>query len=242
MGSRNWRRVCVVCLLCGTTAIAQTFNSRVSFNGTNGLFPYTISLVQGFDGELYGTTSAGGGYGFGSVFQVLGGTLTTLNSFNSTDGASPYAGLVLATGGNFFGTTNHGGANGYGTIFKITPAGTLTTLHSFASTDGAYPNSALVEASDGNLYGTTQNGGANNICGGGCGTIFKITRAGTLTSLYSFTAGADGSHPFAGLLQATDGKLYGTTFGGTVFKITLQGKLTALHTFQGTDGAGPGPA
>ena len=101
----------------------------------------------------------------GTVFKITpSGTLTTLHSFDGTDGANPYAGLVQATDGNFYGTTSSGGANGDGTVFKITPSGTLTTLYSFCSqsgcTDGANPDAGLVQATNGNFYGTTLDGGA----------------------------------------------------------------------------------
>ena len=122
-------------------------------------------------------------------------TLATLHSFDYTDGDKPQAGLVQGADGNLYGTTTLGGAHtngvalsGQGTVFKITPSGTLTTLYSFCSqngcTDGANPSAALVQGTDGNLYGTTQGGGANvNDCGFGCGTVFKITASGTLTTL-----------------------------------------------------------
>src|ERR1019366_4074807 len=179
-------------------------------------------------------------------------TLTTLYTFCSqsgcTDGANPYAELVQATNGDLYGTTQGGGTNlGYGTVFKITPGGTLTTLYSFCSqtncTDGARPYAGLVQAANGNFYGTTYSGGTN-----GGGTVFKITPGGTLTTLYSFcsqTNCTDGEDPTAGLVQATNGDLYGTAQEGgangygTVFKITPTGTLTTLHRFNGTDGATP---
>ena len=118
---------------------------------------------------------------------------------------------------------------------------------------------ALVQGNDGNLYGTTASGGTNgvNCQSGGCGTVFKITLTGALTTLYRFTGGTDGSFPAAGLVQGTDGNFYGTTYlgqggannFGTVFKITPSGSLTTLYSFTGGDGrreslccasAGPG--
>jgi uncharacterized repeat protein (TIGR03803 family) len=184
-------------------------------------------------------------------------TLTTLFSFDGTDGANPNAALVQATNGDLYGTALDGGANGAGTVFKITPGGTLTTLYNFCSqtncTDGANPNGALVQATNGDFYGTTDLGGAS--AGEGHGTVFRMTPAGQLTTLYSFcTQGtcADGSQPFAGLVQATNGDLYGTTCcygasglvaGGTVFKITPGGSLTTLYNFCSqtncTDGSSP---
>lgn len=135
------------------------------------------------------------------------------------------------------------------------PSGAVATLYTFCPqydcSDGARPWAGLVQASDGNFYGTAVTGG-NTICAQGCGAIFKITPSGQYTNLHTFcsqTNCADGSNPFAGLIQATDGNLYGvtttggTTGGGTLFKITLSGEFTVLHTFCSmkncTDGAGP---
>jgi len=225
-----------------------TLTTLHSFDGTDGASPWG-RLVQATNGNFYGTTTGGGANGDGTVFKItLSGTLTTLHSFDGTDGEAPYAGLVQATNGDFYGTAEDGGANGDGTVFKITPTGTLTTLHSFNFTDGLDPQGALIQATDGNLYGTTREGGANTCLIGstnyGCGTVFKITPTGTLTTLHSFDS-TDGANPFGGMVQGTDGNLYGTTSAGgvdndgTVFKITLGGTLTTLHSFVGTDGATP---
>ncbi len=221
-----------------------------SFDITDGANPYA-GLVQATDGNLYGTTSQDGANGpYGTVFKITpSGTPATLYSFcavyvnhQCTNGANPDAGLVQATDGNFYGTTYVGGTNGHGTVFKITSSGTLKTLHSFDGTDGGFPYAGLVQATDGNLYGTTTQGGASGQYGPG--TVFKITPSGTLKTLHSFD-GTDGSVPYAGLVQATNGNLYGTTvegglYGyGTVFKITPSGTLKTLHSFDGTDGAIP---
>jgi uncharacterized repeat protein (TIGR03803 family) len=119
-------------------------------------------------------------------------TLTTLHSFDGTDGVRPTARLVQANNGNLYGVTSEGGADGYGTIFKITPTGALTTLHSFDKTDGESPVAGLIQATDGNLYGTTEVGGAY-----GLGTVFKITPSGTLTTLHSFGSPNDGAYAAA---------------------------------------------
>ena len=246
-------------LTTAMAAPAQTFNSLASFNGADGENPQYGFLVQGTDGNYYGTTSTGGANSYGAVFKVTpSGELSLFYSFcseaNCTDGANPYAGLVLATDGNFYGTTSSYATNNAGTIFKITPVGTLTTIYSFCAkancTDGSTPYAGLIQGADGNLYGTTYYGGAN-----GDGAVFKVTTKGKLTTLYSFCAKAncaDGESPNAGLVQATDGNLYGTTlFGGansegTVFRITTTGKLTTLYDFcpedscaDGGDGASP---
>jgi len=236
----------------------QAFTTLASFNGTGGANPYA-GLVQATNGDLYGTTEAGGANGYGTVFKITpSGTLTTLYSFCSQsgcpDGSYPGGGLVQATNRDLYGTTYSGGANGGGTIFKITPSGTLTTLYSFCSqsgcTDGEHSRAGLVQATDGDLYGTTVNGGAN-----GDGTIFKITPSGTLTTLYSFCSQSgctDGEIPLAGLVQATDGDLYGTTevgglvYGGAVFSLSVglgpfvetlptSGKVGATVEILGTD-------
>ena len=216
---------------------------------TNGSFNYPwggANLVQATNGGLFGTTYAGGAYGFGTVFKITpSGTFTTLYNFCATsgcpDGSYPYFGFARATDGVLYGITNQGGAYGEGTVFKITPGGALTTLYSFCvlsgCPDGAIPQGALVQASDGKFYGTTSGGGAY-----GAGTVFKMTPSGTLTTLYSFTGNADGASPQAALVQATDGNFYGTTYNngvnnnGTIFKITPGGRLTTLYSFNGTDG------
>lgn len=176
------------------------------------------SLVQATNGDLYGTTLFGGASnacvgGCGVVFKITpSGALTTLHSFDSTDGAGPEAPLLQATDGNFYGTTSEGGASASGTVFKITAAGTLTTLYSFCSqtncTDGANPIAGLIQATDGNFYGTATQGGDN-----GGGTVFEITPSGKLTTLHTFD-GTDGFNPEATLVLATDGNFYGTTCCG----------------------------
>jgi uncharacterized repeat protein (TIGR03803 family) len=243
-------------LAAAIVAPAQTFTTLVNFNGNNGAYPLNMSLVQGTDGNLYGTTAgtfyAGVGNGYGTVFKVTpAGGLTTLHTFRHTEGADPVAGLALGTDENFYGTTAYGGASasckfGCGTIFRITPAGVLTTTHSFDATDGAYPNAALIQASDGNFYGTAAFGGdSSSYCTAGCGTVFKITSEGTFTTVYRFRGG-DGAQPMAALVEGSDGNLYGTTqYGGsgygTVFKISPNGALTIMHSFAGypIDGAYP---
>lgn len=215
--------------------------------------PYYLSpLIQGSDGNLYGVTYSGGLYNLGTVFSVTtGGTLTTLHSFASTEGNSPGGGLVQATDGNYYGTTQSGGSGanctydgGCGTIFKITAEGTLTTIYNFCEqlncTDGYLPRGSLIQAADGNLYGITFYGGTYKTDSPTYGTVFKITTAGELTTLYNFCSLADcaDGYPPTGIMQATDGHFYGATYWGggsyavgTLFKLTSAGVLTTLHTF-----------
>jgi uncharacterized repeat protein (TIGR03803 family) len=215
-----------------------------SFTSSDGAYPYS-GLIQAANGIFYGTTTAGGADTCGTVFSLArGGTLATLHSFAGTDGCVPYAGLIQATDGDLYGTTYQGGSNNVGTFFKITPSGALTTLHIF-DVQSAYPNSALVQATDGNFYGTTINGGTY-----GEGTVLKLTPSGTLTTLYSFSNFPGAAYPYAGLIQAADGDLYGTTQSGggsnycaagcgTIFKITTAGALTTLYSFSGPEGNSP---
>jgi uncharacterized repeat protein (TIGR03803 family) len=239
-------------------------------------------LIQGTDGNFYGTTWRGGRSSRGTFFRITpAGALTTLYSFcviaRCEDGSTPISGVIEGTDGNFYGTTS-GGTTHPGTVFKVTSHGTLTTLYRFCSkpncTDGAVPN-GLIQGSDGDLYGTTEAGGhqqpfAN--CGAfsfaGCGTIFKITLSGKLTTLYSFCRVVDlidfssvcpDGNFLTGLIQATDGNFYGTTGEGgsgpcsfdevflgcgTIFRITSSGTLTTLYNFCSSnmicsDGVGP---
>ena len=244
------------------SAFAQKFTTLYNFcsqggsDCTDGAGP-VAGLVQGSDGNLYGTTLSGGAKrAYGTVFKITpGDTLTTLYSFCSlsscTDGSAPEGALVQGSDGNFYGTTSGGGqgneGNGGGTIFKITPSGTLTTLYSFCSqggsvcTDGYQPSARLVQGSDGNFYGTTPYGGANlGSSGLHAGIVFKITPSGDFTKLWDFCSQsncADGDMPIAGLAQGSDGSFYGTTDSGgannngTIFKITPTGILTTIYSF-----------
>jgi uncharacterized repeat protein (TIGR03803 family) len=179
-------------------------------NGADGGLPIA-GLIQAPDGNFYGTTWTGGTGNYGTVFKITPtGTLTTLHRFDNTDGALPAGGLVQATNGQFYGTTEEGGTKSYGSVFKITAAGKLTTLHSFlGGADGDTPVSLLVQATDGNFYGTASYDGLHP----NFGTIFKITPGGKLTTLHNFDS-TDGSYPYAGMVQATNGEFYGATFAG----------------------------
>jgi len=244
---RAWKMACAVSLLGAATAgaaSAQAFRTLLSFEGSDGYLPVG-GLAQGTDGSLYGTTSSGGDFncnpprGCGTVFRISrGGIEKVLHIFGGGDGAYPAATPILATDGSFYGTTENGGPSsgacpvGCGTIFRMTPNGELETLSSFGYGDGAYPVGGLAQANAGTFYGTTSTGGSN-----GWGTVFEVTSAGMLTTLYNFCGQAnclDGALPVAGLVRAMDGNFYGTTASGgvhgvgTVFKVTTAGSFTVL--------------
>ena len=230
-----WAAVVVLPALEASAGVV--FTTIHFFNGTNdGANPFA-ALVQGSDGNFYGTTEHGGTNYAGTVFKISSnGAFTSLYSFTGTnDGANPQAGLVQGSDGNFYGTTEHGGTNSVGSVFKISTHGALTSLYSFTGgNDGAFPN-GLVQGSDGNFYGTAAGGGTNSV-----GTVFKISTNGVFTSLYSFSGTNDGANPWAGLVQGGDGNFYGTTIiggngNGTVFKISTHGALTSLYSFTGGD-------
>jgi uncharacterized repeat protein (TIGR03803 family) len=230
---------------CGTT-FRMTSNSFVvtslySFeNGVDGAFPYA-GLVQGSDGNFYGTAYEGGASSAGSVFKMTtSGAVAGLYGFTGgNDGGYPYAGVIQGGDGNFYGTTSEYGTSGFGTVFRLTTNGTLTTLASFDGLNGAFPQAGVIQGADGKLYGTTFEGGSN-----GYGTVFRVTTNGTLSTLFSFDS-TNGSNPVAALVQGTDGNLYGTTSSGgaggqgTAFRITTNGTLTTLLWFDGLNGADP---
>ena len=219
-------------------------------------------LVEDSHGNFYGTTTVGGTFNAGAAYVIRpDGTETLLHSFGGAtgDGIHPNGALVLGSDGNLYGTTSNGGTYGGGTVFSLTPAGAETVLLSFGGaiygggtflrgSTGLFPNGGLIQDSQGDFYGTTQAGGAlpggNGVPGG---TVFRLTRDGFWTLLYTFSFGtADGSNPQAGLILGRDGNLYGTTSDGgtaqfgTVFRITPAGKETILYSFQGgIDGMSP---
>ena len=242
--SNYWKRALLFAAIC-VAARAQTFTVIKRFSGTGGKGPFA-PLVQGVDGDFYGTTVGGGAELNGTVFKITAsGNLTTIHDFCSAgaclDGSSPVAALIRGLDGRFYSTTSDGGQHAGGAVFAITPQGRLTTLVSFCKAvscaDGADPRSALVQASDGTLYGTTQTGGAN----GDHGTIFRLKTNGdglkTLHNFCALTDCADGELPQAGLIQGMDGNFYGATSSsgvnghGTIFKMTPAGRLTTLYSF-----------
>jgi uncharacterized repeat protein (TIGR03803 family) len=239
-------------------------------HGTDGGCPFGGATLDAA-GNLYGTTVFGGLSDFGAVYKLdAAGRETVLYSFpHDPGGAFPYAGVIFDSAGNLYGTASGGGRstgncyalNGCGLIFKIDPSGRETTFYSFAGADGANPYSGLTGDSAGNFYGTTFYGGAG-ICAydgtkiqGGCGVVFKLDPSGQETVLYSFTGGADGRHPTAGVVLDGAGNLYGaSTYGGSgncadpygntgcgiVFKLDTAGQGTVLYNFTGgADGRWP---
>jgi uncharacterized repeat protein (TIGR03803 family) len=209
----------------GTETVLHSFAGGVA----DGQTPFA-GLLRDADGNLYGTTNAGGTAGFGTVFELSAtGTETILHNFAGylTDGMYPQAGLVRDKAGDLFGTTLEGGAYGYGTVFKLNKTGKEKLLYSFGSTgtDGKNPGAGLVRDTAGNLYGTTEAGGGTGCNGNGCGTVFELTKARVEKVLYSFDTANAGAVPFAALILDAAGDLYGTTSNGgagfgTVFKIT----------------------
>jgi len=230
----------------GTVKILHSFADG-SIPG-DGKTPST-PLIQGEDGNFYGTTFEGGvtsldtPNGFGTIFKITPtGVMTVLHTFQDgsvvNDGKLPSS-LTLASDGNFYGTTSYGGATNDGAVFKMTPSGALTILHSFAYNDfeGAVPN-CIIQASDGNFYGTTVWGSPSSTQPGPTGTVFEMAPAGNVTTLHWFRndfTTREGTVP-ASIVQASDGNFYGTCImggdgSGTIFSITPAGSLTILHLF-----------
>jgi uncharacterized repeat protein (TIGR03803 family) len=218
-------------------------------------FPYG-GLMLGTDGNFYGTTKGGGKFNLGTLFKLSSsGTLTPLYSFGTCtypckEGAYPASPPIQGMDGNYYGTTPYttDGTND-GVVYKLTSAGKYSTLYAFDGTRGYNPQAALIQGTDGNLYGTTASGGVSvsPSCWDSsltCGTVFKITTGGTITTIYKFDQ-THGAGPLGPLIQGTDGNFYGTTSaGGTkglgvVFKLTSAGVITVLHDFIGSDGETP---
>ncbi len=221
----------------GNESVLYSFGSQPG----DGTRPWA-DLIMDLQGNMYGTTSTGGAFGEGAVFELTAaGQEIVLYSFGAQtkDAAGPYCGLVMDKKGNLYGTTLGGGAYGQGTVFELTPTGTETVLHSFAggTKDGANPWAGLVMDKKGNLYGTAA-GGSHNL-----GIVYKVTPIGNETVFYNFgTQSGDGQNPYAGLVIDKTGNLYGTTVVGggfgTVFTLTPAGQLTKLYAFQNQSGDG----
>jgi uncharacterized repeat protein (TIGR03803 family) len=236
----------------------QTFSSLVSFDTNLGGSPKASLTLDGND-NLFGTTSAGGTYNYGTVFEIPASAPTTINTlvnFLGGNGANPLGPLFIDSSGNLFGTTNMGGAYGYGSVFEIAePSGVYSTLFSFTGNSGAYPGedpfAGLISDGNGNLFGTTLFGGTLSM-----GTVFELVGPShTFVSLLSFTGKGGpyfGAYPYAGLTSDGKGNLFGTTDqggtarfnDGTVFELagpnhTFSSLLSFTIYLQPYSGAGP---
>ena len=219
-----------------------------NFAGPDGANPRS-NLIMDAKGDLYGTTTFGGGTGCsgtgfsgcGVVFKLSGGKETVLYRFatGGMGGAFPQAGVIMDGRGYLYGTAITGGEFSDGVVFKL--AGKKeTVLHSFTGgKDGGYITSGLIMDGKWNLYGTAAYGGDLK-CDypGGCGVVFKLAGK-QLTVLHSFKESPDGDNPYTALLLDAEGNLYGTTrnggepySAGTVFEVSASGKESVLHRFR----------
>lgn len=223
----------------GNVTILRQMNGVTDGGAADG------ELIKGPDGYLYGLTSTGGTFSYGTIFKIStsGTGFTVIKHFSvTTDGANPHGHLTLASDGNFYGITYTGGSTGAGTVFKLTPAGVYSVIHPMnKNTEGGNSFASLTEGIDGNLYGTTYSGGQ-----GGFGTIFKVTKNGELTVLKHLVSATDGSYPRSDLIQAKDGFFYGTCYGGgqvgngTIFKVSTTTNFTVVkHLANAADGGYP---
>lgn len=236
----------------GTAGFTNLHSFSGFFGGQDGGHP-EATLVEGGDGNLYGTTSDGGEHNIGTIYRIDAlGDYEIVHSFNGSlgvqDGAYPRAALVRGDDGALYGTTTQNGPTqpsaASGTVFRFEPeTSDVTTLHGFHDSDGAAPNTALVKGADGFLYGTASSGGAHN-----AGTVFRIREDGTgfqVLHAFEFTNG-DGTSP-VGLVAGSDGNLYGTTtaggsgFIGTVFRQRPNGGYETVLSFPLADTGGYGP-
>lgn len=218
---------------------AGTITTLYNFDITHGQYPQA-GLAMGFDGNFYGTTYQGGSTPAGVIFKITpAGALTVLYNFvNTTDGAYPRQPPIPAPDGNLYGITGNG--TNY-VVYRLTPSGTFTAV----ATPAGYSYGPLLLGVDGKLYGVTNHGGTFN-----GGTVFQLTLGAKpkLKVIYNFNS-PTGSQPTGGLMQASDGKLYGTaslggtSSGGVVFQVTTGGVYKVLRNFvaapPATDGYGP---
>jgi uncharacterized repeat protein (TIGR03803 family) len=233
-------RLAALLLICAASH-AQTLNTLVNLNGSNGDGPDGGSLIWGADGNLYGAARSGGPGNYGVIFKVTpSGNLSMVNSFSSE--AGPALGLLLANDGNFYGTTTLDGIFAGGTIYRLTPDGSYTVLYELSYYDGIVPNGGLIQGMDGFLYGTSYGNDA-----GGTATVFKMSLDGDFTVLHTFGDG-EPQAPEGGLVQTSDGNFYGTgllggqsnRYGG-VFKMAPDGTITTIYSFMASDGNGVNP-
>ncbi len=207
------------------------------------------ALVDGGDGNLYGTTVDGGAFGQGTIFSITPtGDLTTIHSFSGPDGRAPASALIRASDGFLYGTASSGGAQDFGLIFRISTTGAFASLHSLTGASGVAKGSVpgtLVQHANGNFYGVTQAGGA-----AGFGTVFCLTSAGIFTTLLEFTGTGGltkGAEP-VGALTFNGTTLFGVTKSGgasdkgVIYKVTTSGAYTLMTEFTGVSGTRLGSA
>jgi uncharacterized repeat protein (TIGR03803 family) len=239
----------IICALAAmmTAPVAARAASEVVLHNfaspPQGAFPYA-SVIRDAADNLYGTANSGGTANAGVVYRLdAAGQVTVIHNFTGgADGGFPYAGVIRDSAGNLYGTTSNGGASNTGVVYKLDASGQETVLHNFTGgTDGLSPYAGVTRDSAGNLYGTTTNGGTSN-----AGVVYKLDAASHETVLYNFTGGADGGHPYAGVIGDSAGNLYGTALdGGTsnagvVYKLDAAGHETVLYNFTGgADGRYP---
>jgi uncharacterized repeat protein (TIGR03803 family) len=222
--------LCIVPPLAGETVLYNFAPPPKGFGPYGG-------VIRDSQGNLYGTALSGGSAGRGVVYKVdVAGHETVLHNFTGgTDGSNPSAGVIRDSAGNLYGTTTYGGSAGQGVVYKVDAAGHETVLYSFTgAADGGQPSAGVIRDSAGNLYGTTYFGGS-----AARGVVYELDATGHETVLYSFTGGADGRFPIAGVIRDSAGNLYGTTYyggsgdEGVVYKVDTGGHETVLHSFTG---------
>lgn len=194
----------------GTQTVSSIFAPKTpGFGSRRG-------LIQATNGKFYGMCSQGGLNGVGVLYEydLATNVYTVIKDFNSIDGKTPEGTLIQATNGNLYGMTTEGGANDAGVIFEfniITNIYTIKFNFDFGTATGYNPKGGLLQASNGKLYGATYSGGNYYY-----GVLFEYDiTTNTYTKKYDFD-NIDGANPIASLIQANNGKLYGTTFGGGV--------------------------
>src|ERR1039458_2919880 len=233
-------------------------NETVLYSFPAGFYgAYPSGVIRDSAGNLYGTTHLGGAAGAGAVYKLdATGQETVVYGFpGAADGSEPWAGVIRDSAGNLYGTTRSGGTANAGVVYKLDTAGRETVLHTFTGGgDGGDPWAGVIRGSAGNLYGTTRGGGKPG-ASEGCGVVYKLDATGQETVLYTFTGGADGGAPYAGVIRDSAGNFYGTTSaanlrgeGGAVFKLDAAGQETVLYSFppscapRATDGVIRDPA
>ena len=234
----------VVLTLAAATvpAHAQTFNVLYNAPGGNGIsYPVAEAISQGRNGDMY-TTAEEGGTIYGSLFSFTpAGTVSIVDDTNF--GYFTVSGVTVGADGQLYGADQDGGTvicgtAGCGRVYKVSPTGVLTVLHNFDGTDGQDPHAPPILGTNGKYYGTAPTSAA----GAGISTAYSVTSSGTFTLLHTFTT-AEGQDVYGGLVQGSDGNLYGVSATGgangfgTIFKMTTAGAVTVLHSFTGTDGA-----